>query len=169
MKTSAKWTAVTFLAATALGAAAFAFSGCTVGSGTVNDDGSTGTPPTTPPGTPPGTPPSGDGGATCEGNTQDTTKADFGADCQACLDENCCTELKNCFNQTAGTLDGGVAAADCNDYAKCILFCNNEDAGDPATCEQDCDTATTSAISTSYNDILTCGKDKGCATRCGIQ
>lgn len=47
---------------------------------------------------------------------------------------------------------------------------NNETvAGDVNQCEQECDAASTTAITDAYNAILTCGKDKGCATACAIQ
>jgi hypothetical protein len=170
MTTSAKWTTVTFLAASALGAAAFAF-GCTVTSGTVDDDGdaggsSSGDPVSTPPAT------EDDGGtdaatATCEGNNQDLTKADFDPACQSCLEASCCTELKGCYNQTAEA-DGGIPVDDCNAYTQCILFCNNGDAGDPATCQSECDQATTQSIIDAYDAILSCGSANGCAEVCGI-
>lgn len=170
MKTSAKVTTLTFFGASALAAAAFAF-GCTVTSGTVDDDGGT---TSSSSGNPPPTPPSTDGGggdsatATCEGNNQDKTQADFGAECQSCLEANCCSQLKNCFNQTPAADDAGTTPDDCNKYSKCVLFCENGDAGDVQQCEQECSAATTPAIENSYNDILVCGK-ASCSTQCGIK
>src|SRR3989442_1448908 len=120
---SMKWMTLPILATAALGAT-FAFGGCSVTSGTVdNKEGGTTTPP---PGTPPPPPPpGGDGGEVCQGNGENTqSKTDFGPDCQACLEQSCCTELKNCFNLPPGQLDGGTTGVDCNVYADCITKCN---------------------------------------------
>lgn len=169
MNVSAKWTTVTFIAASALGSLVFAFSGCTTTSGTVNEDGG----PTTT-----SNPDSGGGGdsaatvSTCEGNTEDVKKVGFTDECQACLDAHCCTELKNCFNLPAGKDDAGADLADCNTYAACEVDCyTNVDAGDPDKCETDlCNNPSFSgkAVQDAYGAILTCGKTD-CGTICGIQ
>src|SRR5689334_17176878 len=95
---SIKWTTVSFLAASALGAGAFAFAGCTVTSGDPSDDGGVvkdgGGTDTTPSDS------GGDDGGTvtCEGNTKQQKKLVSDA-CQNCLNTNCCSELKTCFNK----------------------------------------------------------------------
>src|SRR4051812_18154228 len=100
MTLSAKWTAVSFFALTALAAGSFAFAGCTVTSGNPTDpEGGVGNPPNPDSGAGADTS-TGDSAvaATCEGNKQ--TSGDFvNAQCQAALNAECCAELKGCFNQ----------------------------------------------------------------------
>jgi hypothetical protein len=87
MNSSAKKTAVSFLAAAALGAAVFA---CTTTSGTVDD--TNGGTRDRDSGTNTDDKDSGTGsGGTCESRQV----GDFiDATCQACLDKSCCTELQ---------------------------------------------------------------------------
>lgn len=165
MKTSAKITTVTFLAAMALGAAALT-GGCTVTSTTSNDTdggtsssggsssggsssgGSSGTPSDS------GT----DSGATCD-NPKQTYK--FPDACQTCLEKNCCSKLNDCFGQDVG--DAGDV--DCNTYSSCISDCNADPNADQ-TCYDTCDAATNQALITSYDILTTCG-ETNCATECG--
>ena len=177
MRLSVKWMTLPILAGAA-GALTFAFaSGCTVTSGTVdNTEGGTTSPPETPPGTPPPPPAGddgGDAGATCEPNAENAqNRADIGADCQSCLDTSCCSQLKGCFNLAPGDTDAGTAASDCNAYAHCIIFCDNDfaqdaggDAGAVMECEAECAASTSDAITAAYNDLLTC-RDTSCQAHC---
>jgi hypothetical protein len=159
MKFSAKFTTVSFLAAAAIGAGALAFGGCTVTSGTVNDDGG----PTVTPENDGGTGTDGSTAATCEGNTQ---KADLvSADCQACLDTKCCTELKGCFNAPV-TSDGG-GTDDCNAFSTCISFCYQN--AQPGACLDECAAAAGDGIPDAYQGIIDCAKANGCETVCNLQ
>jgi hypothetical protein len=169
---SIKWTTVSFLAAAALGAGAFAFAGCTVTSGEPSDpggtvkDGGSGTDSSTNDGG--GT----DGGtATCEGNTKQAKKLVSDA-CQNCLNANCCSELKGCFNKDVsssggdGGADGGVQSGDCNEYADCVAFCYSNQGGSKA-CLDECN-AGAPAVVNEYDALITCGETKGCKTPCGL-
>jgi hypothetical protein len=154
MTLSAKWTAVSFFALTALAAGSFAFAGCTVTSGNPTDtEGGTGNPPV-------------DGGsgdsskndsaaATCEGNKQ--TSGDFvNAACQNALNAACCTELKGCFNLVVDQ-DAGGATDDCNTYVKCVDLCRAEtDATKAAQCQTECDLGAPKAVQDAYDAITTC-------------
>ena len=167
MKLSAKWSTISLFFATALGAAAVAFSGCTVTSGTVDDDGGT---------VRDGSTSNGDGGSeasaegggdaaapTCEGNTQQNQLVS--AECQSCLEQNCCNELKGCFNEQVPQGD-----VDCQAYADCIANCLTGDAGDPQACFAECDAATDQKIISAYDAIITCAEGNAtCKTACGIQ
>lgn len=169
MKTSAKITTVTFLAAMALGAAALT-GGCTVTSTSSTDtDGGT----SSSGGSSSGGSSSGgssgstttDGGgdsstATCD-NPKQTYK--FPDTCQACLDTKCCDKLQACFNQNPAA-DGG-ADVDCNTYSECVSDCNADPNADQ-TCYDACDAATNQAIITAYDILTTCG-ETNCATECG--
>jgi hypothetical protein len=176
MRFSFKWMTFPILGA-AVGAT-LAFAGCSVTSGTVDTpEGGTSTPPPPPnPGDPPPPPPPG---ASCDGYTltADNTTA-IGADCKACLDEQCCTEMKACFTLPKGSTDAGTAANDdCNDYTHCIFQCNDAfgpgstgDAGGLQPCYGDCDTLTSDAVINAYGDGNTPGTVIGCAgTKCATK
>jgi hypothetical protein len=101
MKTSAKITTVTFLAALALGAASLT-GGCTVNSTSSTDtDGGTSSSGGSSSGGSSGTTTSdggSDGGETCDTANQ-TTK--YPAACQACTENNCCDKISACFDQNS--------------------------------------------------------------------
>jgi len=157
MTLSAKWTAVSFFALTALAAGSFAFAGCTVTSGNPTDtEGGTGNPPV-------------DGGsgdssktdsaaATCEGNKQ--TSGDFvNAACQNALNAECCTELKGCFNLVVDQ-DAGGATDDCNTYVKCVDLCRAEtDPTKAAECQTECDLGAPKTVQDAYDAITKCATD----------
>lgn len=173
MTLSAKWTAVSFFALTALAAGSFAFAGCTVTSGNPNDsEGGIGNPPN--PDSSTGTDSSTSDGGTdsatpvkCEGNKQ--TGGDlFSAACQAKLNEVCCTELKTCFDITLSPDDAGARGTDdCNKYSACIDACTRKADGTPETdqakvaaCDNDCDTLTQDPVVKAYEAIVQCATDK---------
>lgn len=167
MNSSAKFSAFSFLAAAALGAAAI--TGCTLSSGTVDDtDGGTwnndkdsGTPATDGGATDSGT----DGGdtLTCESKQEGEF---ISPECQSCLATSCCTELKTCFD-IAGDDDEGLV--DCNEYASCVDACGAiTDAEEAADCYETCDSiATDNGVVAAYDAILSCGTTS-CATVCGL-
>jgi hypothetical protein len=164
MTLSAKWSTVSLVAAMALGAGAFAFSGCTVTSGTIDDDGGRVRPDSgqTDSGTATDSGTDDAVAPVCEGNAQ-TTKL-VSDECQACMDQNCCDELKGCFNQT----DVEVS---CNDYADCLAPCFAPGVEDAAACieERGCNDATDESIITAYEAMITCGgANDDCAAACGI-
>ncbi len=161
MTLSAKWTAVSFLALTAVATGSFAFAGCTATTGTPSDtEGGTGNPPVDS-----GTKTDGAVAAKCEGNKQ--TGGDlFSATCQAKLNAVCCTELKTCFDIVPAA-DGGTTPDDCNKYSACIDSCTKKADGtpetDPAkvdTCDTECDTLSEPAVVTAYEAIVKCATDK---------
>ena len=173
MRFSFKW--LTFpIVGMVFGATLASFSACTVTSGTT-DGGTTSTPPPPPPPgeTPP--PPPAPPGATCDGYTLSGENAtDIGTDCKACLDEQCCTEVKTCFNLPAGTATGGGAGQDCNAYTHCIFQCNAKYGADPdagselQACYTDCDTLTSQAVIDAYGDTNPSKGYIGCAaSKCG--
>jgi hypothetical protein len=184
MTLSAKWTAVSFFALSTLGAASFAFAGCTVTSGKIDDiEGGTGNPnPNTDSGV--GTDAGGDAAvaAVCEGNTNQ--KVDFtplGAGCQACLNTKCCTELKGCFNIVPDQDASAGGSDDCNKYSTCIPSCLKKVDGTPETdttkiaaCQKDCDDLTQPAVRTAYETLFGDGTaanagctKTNCKTECG--
>ncbi len=106
----------------------------------------------------------------CTGNMQ---KAELPAECQSCLDQSCCMELKACFNQSPGTLDGGEMGASCDLYAQCVFNCydpSGDDAGTPEECVTSiCDIVTSPEIQTSFRALVNCGYLLGgCAGPCNI-
>lgn len=170
MNSSAKLTAVTLLAAAALGAAV-GTQGCTVTSGTDSDtdggtssssgssgnpSGDSGTQPTTDSGTDSGTPTN-----TCAGNKQSADNG-FGPNCQPCLEQKCCTQLKGCFDIAK---DDAGTTLDCNDYVDCTDACQKKPAGEIAACQDDCDSLAAAGVVKAYDDIVTCGQTS-CATEC---
>lgn len=176
MTLSAKWTSLSILAIAALGAVA-----CTVTSGDVDDStGGTGSDTDVDSGdtnndTDASTADSGTDpdatATTCEDNQQ--SNALVSVECQACLEQNCCTELKGCFNLQPGSDDAGTAYATCNDYAACLANCSEQNPTDDAAyeaCVTDFCIATTSeSVATAFDGIIDCGGSKGCATECGFQ
>jgi hypothetical protein len=159
MNSSAKTTAVSFLAAMALGAAAFM--GCSVESGTVNDtDGGTqnndkdsGSDPDSGTGEETGTP-------TCASKQQGTF---VDATCQACLATSCCTQLKTCYDLPGDEAAGKV---DCNEYTTCVDQCGTiQDETERESCYADCDTTAADGVQVAYEAIITCGKTN-CDAEC---
>jgi hypothetical protein len=155
MTLSAKWTAVSFFAMTALAAGSFAFAGCTVTSGTPsNIEGGTGTP-------------TGDSGtaetstgdsstpATCEGNKQ--ASGDFkSAACQAALNVDCCTELKGCFNLVIDA-DAGGATDNCDTYVKCVDLAQKQPTqADKEAAQKECDLGAPKSVQDAYDAIVAC-------------
>jgi hypothetical protein len=169
MTLSAKWTAVSFFALTALAAGTFAFAGCTVTSGNPTDtEGGAGNQPNPDSGV--GT--DGSTGVVCEGNKQ-TGRPLFSPACQAKLNAVCCTELKTCFDIVlspvdGGLVDGGVVGTDnCDKYSDCIDVCTRKADGTPETdtakiaaCDLDCDQGTQQPVIDAYDAIVKCATDK---------
>lgn len=166
-----KMTSIAFFTV-AMGVGAVAFGGCTVTSGTVNDDGgvgSSGTSGTSGTGTSGTSGTSGtptEAGATCEGNKQ-TVKI-INDTCQACLNANCCTELKGCFNiDTSTAADGGFVPDNCDKFTTCIANSKTEQD------QQDCVEVSTKEVVDAYDklfdttDATSClGRNKACADAC---
>jgi hypothetical protein len=157
MNSSAKMTVASFLAALALGAAAF--TGCTATSGTVDNTdagGSTGNPDS---GT--GNPDTGTGTATCEGTqplVQDPT-------CQACVTAKCCTELQGCFAIQAAPPEKPY---DCKGYVDEIASCNEKPEAERQSCYDDTDLTAADGIVDAVQKVQDCQTTK-CATECGEQ
>jgi hypothetical protein len=163
---SAKFTAVTFLAGSVLGAIALTGGGCTVTSGTVDDTdgGSSGS--------------SGDAGKDSGGDSSDSATPDAArtcsvpeqqgiigsAACQACLDTNCCAEQQGCFAIKA---DPGGTTVDCNAYVDCINVCNQKPTDqEKVDCYKDtCDATAAEGVSAAYDKIDTCQTSK-CSAEC---
>lgn len=153
-----KWTAVTFIALTSLGAASVAFAGCTVTSGKVDDfEGGAPTPTTTATTPPPDSGP-GDSGAACTGNMQ--TSPILSTACQSALEAECCDELKTCFNATA------ASTMNCEVYGGCVANCAESiDGGAPPTEAEIqscitmlCDTNAAPGIKDAWKGITECAK-----------
>jgi hypothetical protein len=155
MTLSAKWTAVSFFAVTALAAGSVAFAGCTVTSGTPSDiEGGTGVTPGTDSGAETST---GDSSvaATCEGNKQ--TSGDFkSAACQAALNSECCTELKGCFNLVPDA-DGGGASDNCDTYVKCVDLAQAQPTqAEKEQAQKECDLGAPKQVQDAYDAIVAC-------------
>lgn len=152
-------TTASCLAALALGAGMFAFAGCTVTSGTVDDDGgsvdaSTNRDSAT----------TNDAGGDAASLTCTTTVARkfifINANCDSCVQGKCCTELKAGYGTSTPqpTID---------DYAECISDCQDpakRDGGTAEACESDCNEAVKSSdptIPAKYDAIDNCA-----ATNC---
>jgi hypothetical protein len=155
MKSSAKKTAISFLAVAALGAAAFI--GCKVDSTTSPDLSGDNNTPDTGTGTPhsdAATPDTGTGTPACE-----TKQAAFEFPGQACLDEKCCDKLKTCFDITP--TDGTV---DCNTYSECYDNCSKSDAGADAgtACYEACEAAAGDEVKAAYKAIADCSDTNTC-------
>lgn len=155
MTLSAKWTAVSFFAITALAAGSFAFAGCTVTSGNPNDiEGGTGITPPVDSGT---TPVDSSVPATCSPNAQ---TGDFvSAKCQAKLNSVCCAELKGCFNLVVQA-DGG-ASDDCNTYSKCVDLAKTQATqADKEAAQAECDLGAPKEVQNAYGLIEDCATQK---------
>jgi hypothetical protein len=168
MSLSAKWTAVTLFALTALGAGSLA-AGCTVTSGDPdNSEGGTGNNPPTEASTPADTS-TGDGGGPnkCPGNTQQKIVLTSAA-CQAAMEAECCAEITACFGATIDTTDAAAPQADCNIFAECIADCTKKPDGTPETdqqaiakCQADlCDSSSPTNVQTAYDAMIKCQTDK---------
>jgi hypothetical protein len=165
MTLSAKWTVVSFFALTALAAGSFAFAGCTVTSGKVDDfDGGAGNGAS-----------NSDSGSTpdtstadaavanrCPGNTKQTVVLIDSA-CQQAAEAACCAELTACFNIVPDQDAAAGGTDDCNKYATCIASCRFRTDGTPETdqqqiaaCEHDCDVASQTAVQDAYTAMTTC-------------
>lgn len=159
MNSSAQLTAISFLAAAALGAAVFG--GCTTTSGIVDDtDG--GTPSDrTPVDNDSGSQPdaSQDAGPKCESKQDGILGSEK---CQSCLAASCCTELQGCFSIAA---DADAGKVDCNEYATCINECGTKPEAERDACYEDCDLTAADNVANAYNAIVNC-KDKNCTTAC---
>lgn len=164
MTLSAKWTAVSFFALSALGAGSFIFGGCTVTSGKVDDvDGSTGNP-----NTDSGSGDAADGSVVnaCPSNTKQTTVF-INAACQSALDTACCSELKTCFDIVPDQDAAAGGTDDCNKYSQCIPKCRfKADGTTPETdqtlvgkCQDDCDALTQKPIVDAYDAIAKCATE----------
>lgn len=163
MSASAKLTAVTLLAAAALGAAVVT-QGCTVTSGTVDDtDGGTqntsgGTSGTS--GTSGGST-DGDGGSDSgsSGGGETCNPGEFPTSldetCQACLEQKCCADLKTCFGITP---EGENLS--CQELAECVNDAEDE------TVHQACVDSADPAVQEAYGRIVGCA-DNNCAAECG--
>lgn len=150
MNSSVKLTALSFLAATALGAVVF---GCTLESGT-SDDTDGDTPPSqdkdsgsttdadTDAGSDAGETPDS-GGGTCEAAPENPFA------CQECLSANCCAALTECLGIVPGDDDPGL---DCNSYSDCVGACDADD----TACGDACDAAAAAGVVEAYGKILTC-------------
>lgn len=154
MSASAKLTAVTFLAAAALGAA-IATQGCTVTSTTINDtDGGTQSSG--------GTSGSADGDGGSEGGSsgggQTCNAGEFptslNATCQACLEQKCCADLKSCFE-----INPGPSLLSCKELADCVNEAKDE------TEHQACVDSADPLVKDAYGRIVGCA-DTNCAAEC---
>ncbi len=164
MNSSAKKTTVSLLASVALGAFVFA---CTTGSGTVDDtDGGTVVNRPADSGT------NSDGGTTPT-NACPTYNGGFtiqNAQCQSCLETNCCSAISTCFDIKSDSADAGTAGqAGCDDYDTCVESCQSSgDETEQATCVAEiCDSTAKTGVKEAYEAFQTCRQqscDAVCAT-----
>lgn len=157
MTLSAKWTAVSFFALTALAAGSFAFAGCTVTTGTPsNIEGGSGITPSTDGGS------GSDAGdaapaATCEGNKQTYKLSDA---CQAALNAECCAELKGCFNIVIDK-DAGGPTNDCNTYAACsALAVKQPTPADQQAAQKECNLGAPKSVQDAFGELEKCQTNK---------
>lgn len=166
MKVSAKWSTLSMFGAFAFAMGAATYTGCTVTSGEVDDfDGGTGT--RLDSGTASDAGATGDGGtegtvgAFCEGLNQKNQLIDDA--CQACLEQQCCTDLKGCYNITPGTDE-----VSCDDYVECVSKndCEIDPAADAGTdvCNG-CRSVAAKGVVSAYNTVVDCALSK-CKTEC---
>lgn len=177
MNSSAKLTAISFLAASALGA--IILTACTVTSGTVDDtdggsqeDKDSGTGTTSDSGNT--TTDSGDtdaGTATCESKKRaDLELISTSAACQTCLAAKCCTQIQTCFAIPEDTANGKT---ECNAYSDCIRNCVEDPENDTQekleACFTDiCDGTAAEGVPAAYINIEQCG-NTSCNTECSTQ
>jgi hypothetical protein len=162
MNKNAKWLSGLSLAAFA--AAGLVYTGCTVTSGTVDDDGGIVRPDS---GTSDATT---EGGGGTDGGTDATTAACSqlkspevlgSAACNACLKDKCCTEMVGCLD--VDVPDGGVA---CLDYDQCVRDCDKQDASTAQQCVTDiCNLAASPAIQTGHTALIGCA-NTNCTQAC---
>jgi len=166
MNSSAKLFAVTFVAATALGATVL-MGGCTVTTSNDTDGGTTnsssgssgsGTDSSTTSDTGTNT----DSGPVCD-TTKQTQK--FAVGCQTCLESKCCTQLTTCFG-----LAKEPNKLDCNGLTECVTTCRADTTKTPAeqeTCANECADvdANSAGVIDAYNNIIECTNQQ-CATDC---
>ncbi|CAN5924697.1 hypothetical protein BH11MYX4_BH11MYX4_31540 [soil metagenome] len=157
MTLNAKWTAVSFFALAAMGAASVAFAGCTVTSGKVDDvEAGPGT------NTDAGKTDSPSGKA-CPGNTKQTTTF-INATCQSAMETACCAELTTCFDIVPDQDAAAGGTDDCNKYSQCIPKCRFKiDGTTPETdeakisaCQDDCDLAAPKSVVDAYTALTAC-------------
>lgn len=167
MNTSAKLTAVSFLAALALGAAAF--TGCTTSS-TIDDDtdgGQTGDDDDDDDDAGNGSD-TGNNAPACE-SKQDTSKGILVSEtCQTCAERetNCCAEIKTCFD-IAGDPEAGLG--DCHYYVEGSDECQGKPEGEEReTCYKDLNDTSAPGVQEAYEALVDCAVSK-CATECGGQ
>ena len=163
MSLNAKWTTVTFMALTAVGAGSFLFGGCSVTNGPVTDfEGGTGNPPPPPPSDGGGDTSIGDSATNaCPGNTKQTAPL-VNATCQKAMETDCCAELTGCFGLDVPALQ------DCNVFSSCISQCKDPlaDGGKPTTaeiaqCETDiCNANSPKSVQDAYDTMITCATSK---------
>jgi hypothetical protein len=94
------------------------------------------------------------GGSAGSGGSGGVTCGEFGdsADCQECLQDNCCPEGDRC-----------ARSAECMALATCANDC--ADAGDVTSCQQDC-ISQHPLGQEPYNLLLICMGGDACSTRC---
>lgn len=176
MNSSTKMTALSLLAAGAVGLLAFV--GCTTDSSLDNDvDGGNPDVDDNDGGTEPTEEDAGDSGTTpfvvgsvCKTTYQESSlpyqdPADTTKDCQRCLETSCCADLRACYN--AAPTAGSDPPFTCEEYAKCISECQEDP--DPDACNELCDTAATEDIRNGYSLIVLCVDTGACATACATQ
>ena len=159
----------------ATGAAVFAFGGCSVTNGTINDtEGGSGSTSGGSSGSSGNTDqdsstPTDSSTALCPDNRQKSGDI-VSTSCQSCLETNCCNELKGCFNIVVTAGDGGVVPYDCDQYSDCVAKCQSDT--DPATCFEECDAVTTPEIVTAYDALFSqtgcAATNATCKTACGL-
>jgi hypothetical protein len=86
-------------------------------------------------------------------------------ECQTCLEQKCCTELKSCFNIVP---DDSGTKVDCDEYATCIANCQTTGGDGEQDCIDACNLTAADGVETAYGTIETCGASN-CATECGVQ
>lgn len=167
MNSSAKYI-FSLLAAGTLGAVAFA---CTVSSGTIDDtDGGSNTP-----GTSSGTVDTdagdaGQTGTTCSQLTYANTIDS--ADCEACLEQNCCSETAGCWNKADDTDAGQGKDLGCESYKNALLDCDEKAAdgvsqADIDECKRVSGTVTQDGVTPGYTAYQQC-RLANCNDKCNV-
>ncbi|HVJ93531.1 MAG TPA: hypothetical protein VM580_27205 [Labilithrix sp.] len=166
MNSSAKISAFSFLAATALGALLFA--GCTVTSGTVDDtDGGTSNNNNNKQDGGSSDDGGSDGGDIDAGPTCDNPNQQgyfISESCQACLEAKCCSQLTTCYGLPGDEANGKL---DCNQYDECISDCGGKSGDELQACYADCDSLAADGVQTAYEAIESCG-ETSCVSECGL-
>lgn len=165
MNKNLKWMGGLSLAVFA--ASGLVYTGCTVTSGTVDDDGGI-VRPTSDSGTDGST--NTDGGGTDaatdsggQGCTQlkSTEKITQSTRCNTCLENKCCSQLVGCLDLA----DAG--AVTCKQYDQCVGSCIDQaDGGDPQTCiDQQCNLASSTEVQNAHKAVVTCA-NTSCNAEC---